>query len=161
MEQDNALRTATFNFLTTNDQLTAVIASTTTDHKPHTNVVYYHIDQNFNVYFLTATTTQKYQNLCARPAAAFTIGFGPGHTTVQGSGEAALLEKGSMEEKTAITQISNRMSEQDASWPVFQLEEYEDQAIAVFKITIEKLHVLNLEPTKELPLTMSNLQQVI
>jgi len=161
MSEQTSLRESTYHFLTAPEQLTAVIASTSANHAPHATVVYYYLDRDFNLYFLTATETQKYTNLCANPHAAYAVGYGPDHTTVQGSGPATLLDKGSEEEKTAIAYINERMREQDASWAVFQLDEYEDNAIAVFKIATDSLYVLNLEPTVELPITPNNLQQVI
>jgi uncharacterized protein YhbP (UPF0306 family) len=149
-------------FLTKPDRLTAVIASCPLDGDVHAATVYYFVDDNFNFYFLTATNTQKYRNLLANQNAAIVVGFGPEQTTVQGRGSAVLLQKSSEEEKEAIAHIKTRLqNHNNETWPIFQLDAYDAETIAVFKFIPDTLHMLNLEESSGLVVTNTAPQQII
>lgn len=156
------IKDSAFKFLTKNDCLTAVIGTCPTDGDVHVATIYYHVDENFNFYFLTATNTQKYKNLLENPNAAIVVGFGPSYTTIQGQGTAILLEKSSEEENDAIARIKKRLQDHNNElWPVFQLEAYEGQQIAVFKFIPQRLHLLNLEQNSGLAVTGEDVLQII
>jgi len=156
------IKTAALKFLNEPDRLTAVIGSCPSDGNTHVATVYYYVDNNFNFYFLTASNTQKYKNLLENPNAAIVVGFGPSRTTIQGQGTAALLEKGSDEENNAIAQIKKRLQEHnDETWPVFQLDAYASESIAVFKLTSDTLHLLNLEHSSGLAVTTEDVLQIL
>jgi nitroimidazol reductase NimA-like FMN-containing flavoprotein (pyridoxamine 5'-phosphate oxidase superfamily) len=161
MESAEIKKTA-LNFLNEPNRLTAVIGSCPADGDTHVATVYYYVDNNFNFYFLTATNTQKYRNLLENPNAALVVGFGPEYTTIQGQGTAILLEKSSDEESEAIAHIKKRLQDHnDETWPIFQLEAYEGESIAVFKLTAEKLQLLNLENSSGLAATTENVLQIL
>lgn len=147
-------------FLQDNKHLTAVIASVSKAGLPHAATIYYYTDDALNFYFLTATGTQKYDNLLANPKASIVIGTGPELTTMQGFGTSTLLEKGSDEEAVAMVKIKKRLAEHDGTWPIFQLERFDDETIAVFKFVPESLVLLNLEDNC-LPVTASDIKQII
>lgn len=154
--KDDSLR-----FLRAKENITAVIATTSETAIPHAAVVYYFVDENFNFYFLTATASQKYKNLSANHQMAVAIGFGPKYVTIQGQGEATLLEKRSEEENQAIAKIYMRLEANDSTWPAFQLDKNDREQMAVFKFTPRSLTLLNLEPDNGLVVTNEDLLPII
>jgi len=160
--ETNEIKEAAYKFLLEKDRLTAVIGSCPKDGDTHVATIYYHVDENFNFFFLTATNTQKYNNLLENPNAAIVVGFGPSQTTIQGQGTAILLEKASEDENNAIARIKKRLQDSsNETWPVFQLSEYDKEAIAVFKFVPDKLQLLNLDSTSPLELTNEKVLQII
>ena len=156
------IKKATLQFLKEPDCLTAVIGSCSTDGDTHVATVYYYVDDNFDFYFLTATHTRKYKNLLENPNAAIVVGFGPAYTTIQGRGSAVLLTKASAEEKEAIAHIKKRLQDHnDETWPIFQLDSYAKESIAVFKFIPKKLQLLNLEQDNGLVVTTDDVHQII
>jgi uncharacterized protein YhbP (UPF0306 family) len=139
-----------------------VIGSCPSDGDTHVATVYYYVDDNFNFYFLTATNTRKYKNLLENPNAAIVVGFGPSQTTIQGQGTATLLEKASDEENNAIAQIKKQLQDHNnETWPVFQLDAYDNESIAVFKLVPQRLQLLNLESSSGLAVTKEDVLQII
>lgn len=149
-------------FLTDPERLTAVVGSCPGDGDTHVAAVYYYVDDHFNFYFLTATHTRKYENLLDNQNAAIVVGFGPSYTTIQGQGVAQLLEKSSEEESEAIAHIKKRLQDHNnETWPVFQLDAYDRESIAVFKLIPDTLQLLNLEHQSGLAVTSENVLQII
>lgn len=159
MEQSTISQSA-LDFLKHPDNLTAVIA-TCVDGLPHAATVYYAIKDDFTVYFLTAANTQKHHNLLANQHAALVVGFGPAHITLQGSGNATLLEKGSDEELFAISFIKSRLAKTSATWPVFQLSGADDDPITVFKLDLTELYLLNVEKDNGVSTTPDHPEKII
>jgi len=158
----NENKKAALEFLTEPDRLTAVIASCPADGNTHAATVFYSVDDDFNFYFLTATHTDKCKNLIENPNAAIVIGFGPSYTTIQGQGIAQLLTKGTEEENTAIARIKMRLqNHSNETWPIFQLDAYDGESIAVFKFIPQKLQLLNLDHSSGLAVTTENILQII
>ena len=156
------LKTKALEFLSEPTRITAVIGTSSLDNIPYTATVYYHVDDEFNFYFLTATGTQKYLNLHANPQAAITIGFGPSYTTMQGGGPVQELAKGSEEEKLAIAHLKERLQKHgNDTWPIFQLDDFEGESIAVFKLNTLTLQLLNLEEGNDLAVTKDDIQQIL
>jgi len=160
--ETNTIKDTTLNFLREKDRLTAVLATATMTGESHAAVVYYFVDEDFNFYFLTATNTKKHQNLLANPQSSIVIGFGPSQTTIQGNGTATLLEKASDEENHTIALIKKRLQDHNGeTWPVFQLDTFDSESIAVFKFTPQSLHLLNLEQDNGLTVTTDDVHQII
>src|SRR4051812_43049416 len=88
MTHKNLLHSDAFRFL--KDQHTAVIA-TSFENQPHATVVYYDVDDDFNIYYLTKQNTQKNIQTAFNPRIAMVIGTGPEHCTVQIRGRAYIL----------------------------------------------------------------------
>lgn len=161
MEKDQIKKDA-LKFLTKPDNLTAVVGSCPGDGDTHVATVYYYVDDNFNFYFLTATHTKKYQNLLDNPNAAIVVGFGPSYTTIQGQGSAQLLPKASAEENEAIAHIKRLLQDHNnETWPVFQLDAYDSESIAVFKFIPDTLELLNLEHQSGLTVTTEDVRQIL
>lgn len=161
MESSTTTQKAVLEFLQSPSQLTAVIATVDKNSEPQAATVYYYANQELHFYFLTATGTHKYENLIENPSTAIVIGTGPEKTTIQGNGQSVLLEKGSDEEAMAMIKIKKRLNEQDGTWPIFQMEEFDDEAIAVFKFTPTSLQLLNLESDNNLPITTQDIETII
>jgi nitroimidazol reductase NimA-like FMN-containing flavoprotein (pyridoxamine 5'-phosphate oxidase superfamily) len=156
------LKKRALEFLNEPTRITAVIGTSSLDNIPYTATVYYHIDEEFNFYFLTATGTQKYQNLHANPQASITIGFGPSYTTMQGGGPVQELAKGSEEEELAIANLKERLQKHgNETWPIFQLDDFEGESIAVFKLNTLTLQLLNLDQDNGLAVTENDIQQIL
>ena len=156
------LKTKALEFLNEPTRITAVIGTCSLDNIPYTATVYYWVDDEFNFYFLTATGTQKYENLQANPQAAITIGFGPSYTTMQGGGPVQELEKGSEEEKIVIAHLKKRLQEHgNQTWPIFQLDDFRGESIAVFKLNTLTLQLLNLEQGNDLAVTDNDIRQIL
>ena len=161
MEKDKIKKDA-LRFLTDPERLTAVVGSCPGDGDAHVATVYYYVDNNFNFYFLTATHTKKDQNLLDNPNAAIVIGFGPSYTTIQGQGVVQLLAKASKEENQAIAHIKKRLQDHNNEiWPIFQLDAYDKESIAVFKFIPDTLQLLNLEHQSGLVVTTEDVKQIL
>jgi uncharacterized pyridoxamine 5'-phosphate oxidase family protein len=72
------------NFL--NDHKSGVLATVSTDDRPHASVIYYHIDSSFEITFLTKSRTQKSQDLKRNPHALLIVYDELTQTTVQVQG---------------------------------------------------------------------------
>jgi len=156
------LKKRALEFLNEPARITAVVGTSSLDNVPYTATVYYHVDDDFNFYFLTATGTQKYLNLRANPQAAITIGFGPSYTTMQGGGPVQELTKGSDKEKLAIGHLKERLQKHgNPTWPIFQLDEFHGESIAVFKLNTVTLQLLNLDDENDLAVTENDIQQIL
>jgi len=156
------LKHQALEFLKEPKRITAVIGTCSLDNVPYTATVYFHVDDDFNFYFLTATGTQKFHNLQANPQASITIGFGPSYTTMQGGGSVELLEKNSEAEKLAITHLKKRLQEHDnETWPIFQLDDFVGESVAVFKLHTQTLQLLNLEQDNDLVVTKDDIKQIL
>lgn len=159
METANIKDTA-LKFLTDPERVTAVIA-TCDDGTPHAATIYYAITSDFKVYFLTATDTKKYTHILKNNQVAFATGFGPSYITIQGSGKATLLEKMSEKENHAVALIKDRLAEAGTTWPIFQMSDFDDNAIAVYELEFDELNMLNLEVDNGLITTPEHIEKII
>lgn len=90
------------------------------------------------------------------------IGFGPSYTTIQGQGVVQLLAKASKEENQAIAHIKKRLQDHNNEiWPIFQLDAYDKESIAVFKFIPDTLQLLNLEHQSGLVVTTEDVKQIL
>lgn len=159
--ETNTLQKTSLEYLKDEKSITAVIATTSHDGTAHTALIYYSIDDTFNFYFLTLNDSEKFKNLLVNPKISITVGFGPAYVTMQGSGVATLLEKGSVDENRAILNIRERITSAKRYWPVLQLPEASIEKIAVFKIIPETLRLLNLEEANSSLVFDKGFQKVI
>lgn len=157
----DTFKDAALRFLSDDAVLSAALGTIDAQGNPQTAITYFYADEDLNVYFLTPVDTRKYENMIARPHVALAIGGGTTYTTVQIEGTATLLAKGSEEENAALAKLKNRLLEAEVTWPIYQVSEHDDDAIAVFKVTPSAAYYLNLETEGGLPVTTDGLQQVI
>jgi hypothetical protein len=47
------------------------------------------------------------------------------------------------------------------TWPIFQLDDFEGESIAVFKLNTLTLQLLNLEEGNDLAVTKDDIQQIL
>lgn len=146
----NELQTNVLNFLKNDEHITAVLGTASANGIPHTSPVYYAIDDDFTLYFLTVSNTHKYKNLLENPHVSITIGFGPTHTSVQGVGTAEALEIDSPKQNSTILAIRDRLQGKGFVWPVLKLTHSDIDDVVVFKVTFTELYLLNLEQNNEL-----------
>ncbi len=154
--KDGALR-----FLSSTKVVCASLATVNEGGLPHNAIVYFHADEELHFYFLTPTDTNKHKNLLKNSKAALAIGATDQYTTIQVQGTAELLLKGSDAENTALACLKNRLIAVGVTWPIYQLSAYDDDAIAVFKVTPTAFTYLNLETENGLPTTPEGIIKVI
>ncbi len=137
-EQKNEKREA-LNFL--KSQKTAVVATVSSDGEPQSATVYYIMDEDFFLYFMTGRETRKFKNLSKIPRISFVVGAGPELITVQGGGSVSLLEHPYSDD--LIMKLEQNLSLKESQyWPFFKLPE---GAVAVFKIHPEWMRMVVLE----------------
>lgn len=69
-----------------------VLATVGADGQPHASALYYICDDNFNLYFLTQSSSRKAQAIAANPRVAFTVGTQDIPQTVQIEGIAEEIQ---------------------------------------------------------------------
>lgn len=79
-------RTEALRFLKSHQA--GVLATVGQGGQPHASAVYYIVDENFNLYFLTQSSSRKAQAIAANPRVAFTVGTQDVPQTVQLEGIA-------------------------------------------------------------------------
>ena len=139
MDQQEVVKKEAFNFLKSHK--TAVVATTSVDGEPQASTIYYVIDDNFDLYFLTGNETKKFKNLEKNNRIAFVIGVGPKPVTIQGSGKAELLKHPYTDD--IIMRMSENLGLKESRyWPFFKLPE---GTASVFKIHPEWMVMVNLD----------------
>ena len=128
-----------YDFL--NDNPVAVLSSIDEAGRPHGAVIYYMINSQFEILFLTRSGTTKYQNLKHRPAAMLTVCNVPEQTTVQISGEASEITDPAVIKLIAqgVAEASSRAGHQ-GRLPVQKLKGGE---FAAFRIAPLQLRLAN------------------
>ena len=86
---DDQARGHALQFLKSNSA--GVLSTISSDGKTHGSAVYYVSDDDFNIYFITLTTSRKFANLSANPHVAFTVGTQYVPQTIQLEGVASML----------------------------------------------------------------------
>lgn len=64
-----------------------ILSTVTEDNKPWGSAIYFVVDEDFNIFFITRKGTFKYQNLEKNPFAALTVADDASQTTVQLAGK--------------------------------------------------------------------------
>jgi general stress protein 26 len=85
-EEQKKARTDALAFL--KRHRTGVLATVSREWQPHASFVHYVSDDDFNIYFLTLTSTRKFDALSAHPEVAFTIATEDVPQTLQIEGTA-------------------------------------------------------------------------
>lgn len=100
-----------------------VLSSTDPDGNPHGAVIYYSINRNFEVAFLTKSNTKKYDNIVRNKHVMLTV-FDPlTQTTVQVTGIAKEIKDGSAVKGTAVRVLGTSLKSSNAGlMPISKLE---------------------------------------
>lgn len=124
-----------YDFLTTHP--IAVLSSVDPSGEPHGTVIYYTLNQDFQLFFITRTGTKKYDNLIRNNHAMLTIFDPRTQTTVQVTGIAEEIIDSYEVNNIAgsITGISLKTSE-GGLLPITKLEEGEFTAFQVKPVQI-------------------------
>ena len=72
--------------------VSAVLATSSPDGEPQAATLYYDVDDDFNFYFVSSKETLKVKNLLVNKRASFVVGFGPRVCTIQGQGDAEIID---------------------------------------------------------------------
>lgn len=130
------VRQKAIEFLKSND--TMVIATASSGGEPQASTVYYAVDDDLNLFFITHAGTKKHDNLRQNKKVAFVVGFGPQVLTVQGGGVAEEMAEG---HGAVYDQIMEKALKPADQWPPLILSK---KGQCVFKITPTWMVCLNL-----------------
>ncbi len=90
-EDQKKIRARALEFL--KDHRTMVVSSISDSGNLHAATVYFVVDDNFHLYFMTLSGSSKCENLRANGKVAFVVGTGPEVITIQGGGIAEYMEE--------------------------------------------------------------------
>lgn len=127
-------KTRIFDFL--RSQPIGILSTVTPEGKPHGSVIYFGVDENGHISFLTKTGTRKYANLKDNPAAVLNAVEPTSQTTVQITGDATELPENSVK-MVADSIIESAIKTSDSGTPpLFKLEEGD---FAAFRLTPSRI----------------------
>lgn len=122
---------------------TMVVSTVSDQGEPQVATVYFTVDDDFNIFFMTSRGSKKCENLKSNGKIAFVVGTGPEIVTIQGGGVAEPLdEKEAQVFYKLIEKVSLRSPWQ---WPVTLLAK---EGYCTFKITPTWMVWLNLHKEK-------------
>lgn len=103
------------NFL--KDNSVAVLATTDKNCQPHSAAIYYHVDENINLYFITKRDTTKSNNIHSTGKAAITVFEAKSQTTVQAIGKVSEENDINITQKVFNEVLRKSMSASEAGVP--------------------------------------------
>lgn len=157
MNTNEKIRTEALEFLMSHK---AGVLATSRENVPHASTIYYIVDESFNFYFLTESSTTKAENISSNPNVALSVGTGPLNITVGVSGKVAPV---SGQEKTAITErlMDFMMRQHVDKWPLIDVDGFKKSNIVAFKLVPESLTFLNLDDDKYPASVSSKITKII
>ena len=145
MTNKDQIRLDALRFLQENS--TAVIATSFKD-DPKASTVYYHVDDDFNFYFVTKRNTSKYMNAEMNPKAAIVVGTGPEHISVQAHGRVELIVNDDEKNRIMNMLVGKQKLKGVRLWPIEELKNLKDGYKVLFKIIPNELLYMNLDSSK-------------
>lgn len=142
MPDQEQIRQDVYKFLLENS--TAVVA-TSFKNDPRASTVYFHVDGEFNFYFVTKRKTSKYINAEMNPNAAIVVGMGPEHISVQAHGRIDLIVNDDEREKILDLIVGKQKLLGVKIWPIDELKNLEESHKVIFKITPDEMFYMNLD----------------
>ena len=138
-EWKNKIKSGALTFLKNNK---VAVISTSSNNEPHAAAVYYIVDDEFNLYFVTDPSSRKAQDIKTNNKVAIVVGAGPEISTVQGGGEA-------IEEISKTVEILNNISakldsNESHHWPIIKLN---PKTLTCYKVKFSWLNWLNMDLT--------------
>lgn len=126
---------------------TTAVVATSLDGQPHASAVYYDVDKDFNIYFLTKQNTQKNIQAGLNKRVALVIGTGPELISAQIRGQAEVLVG---EEKTdAVNRMIVRYSKNHlVSLPIQNMQELREKKLVAYKIVPTEFMFMNLNANR-------------
>lgn len=130
-------------------------ASVATSHKniPYVSVMYYVADDNFNFYFLTRRSTDKYLNLRENKNIAIVVGTGPKQISLKARGHAEILT-GQAKRKIRDLLFFTLKDKGVKSWPIKKMPYFKESGEGetnhdiVFCFKPQHISFMNLDDKK-------------
>lgn len=140
LNHQEKMRAQALEFLKNENRM--VVSSVSDSGEPECALVYYTVDENFDLYFMTSPGSRKCENLRANGKTAFVIGTGPEVTTVQGGGRAKALDN---KESEIFFELIKNGAIKTNKWPLLTLEK---EGFCTFKIVPAWLTWFSMESKK-------------
>ena len=129
------------------NKMTAVIATVTDTNTPAASTIYYTVDENFTLYFMTKKFTNKVKSLVNNQEVALVIGYDNEPVTVQFHGIAEQITDRE-EYARRFKELEKKIFRNEYVAPLFQLSE-ENKELLIYKITPIWLRWLDLRDDKQ------------
>ncbi len=142
MEKHDPIRQRVLEFIR---QKRVGVIATESHHEPHAATVFFHVDDDFFLYFVTTQHTQKIKDIETNSRVAVVIGAEDSPDTVQLSGKATVLSDA--DSLSIISTVTAIASSVQYHWPPIAKLSL-DHLVAV-KIVPEWMRWLDLRPTRE------------
>jgi general stress protein 26 len=137
---DLAVKTKFLEFV--KSKYTAVIASVSYTGNPAAATIYFFMDEDLNIYFMTKKFARKFENLQNDHNVALVIGIDNEPATVQIEGIASQITEGE-EFDLRMEQLQKKFFHNDFIAPLFQLSPDKNEII-LYKITPKWIRWLDL-----------------
>ncbi len=116
--------------------------STSFNDEPHSAVISYIVDDEFNIYFITDPTSKKGNNLEKNNKCAFVVGLGPEISTMQGAG---VVEKEPEMTQEIMDKIAAHLTNLETHhWPLKRLNH---ESLMCYKLKPDWITWLNMDLT--------------
>lgn len=142
MPNQMKIRDDVYKFLQQNS--TAVVA-TSYKNDPRASTVYFHVDDEFNFYFVTKRKTSKYINAEMNPNVAIVVGTGPEHISVQVHGKIELIVNDEEKDRILNLIVGKQKLMGVKLWPIDELKNLEESHKVVFKVVPDEMFFMNLD----------------
>lgn len=126
---------------------TAVVATSFKD-DPRVSTVYFVSDDDLNFYFATKRKTVKYLNASLNPKAAFVVGTGPEHISVQAHGRVDIVVNETEKSQILDLLVGKQHLLGVKIWPIDEMSKLENGEKVLFKIVPDELQFMNLDSYK-------------
>lgn len=115
------------------EQNEGVLATATTSGKPFASCIYYAVDDEFNIYFLTSRATNKFKNILLNKEVAFVVGTGPEYLTVQVQGMCDIVPDEEFEKATSLLlEVESRHPMMH--WPIHAIKSLDEKGLVLLKV---------------------------
>lgn len=135
----------TYTFL--QEHQLGVISTISSDNKPWGAAIYYVVDEDLNIFFLTHTSSKKYQNMLHTLSVAFTVADDYKQTTVQMAGTIKELEVGE-EHDAAYQKLAHVRPPGQFAW-VPPVSKMHDGDRVLLKLIPEKVRLSRFKTSEE------------
>lgn len=118
----------------------AVVATVNKNNTPHAATIYYYVDDHFNFFFATNSTTRKVENILNNPNVALVVGTENEPVTVQVEGVAKALTG---EEFIEMTKILTPIVNSSNYIPI--INSFKEGHVDIFKIVSKFVNYINIK----------------
>jgi len=136
-----------------------ILATCTPEGVPFASPVYYGVYDDFTIYFITSSQTQKYKNISANNRVSFCVGTGPLYEVVNIHGTAQLVDDEHREE--SIQFIRKHVTSPMATWPIVKINALKSGALELYKISPTHVSYFNLESDDQLESMINFIYEIV